>query len=261
MGAKYNTIGTHYDRSRKADKLLTENLLAHLNPHQQGLYLDIGCGTGNYTNEFQKRGFDFIGIDPSEKMLEKAKQRNDKIVWKLGTAEQTSLPKNHVDGIIASLTIHHWTDLDKGFKELQRVVKPNGKIVVFTSTPQQMKGYWLNHYFPKMLADSIIQMPSLLDVKTAMNEAGIMILGTDAYFIQPDLEDKFLYCGKHDPELYFDPQIRHGISSFSSLANQEEVELGLLQLRKDIDDGTINDIIQSFKNDLGDYIYVIGQKL
>ncbi len=193
-------------------------------------------------------------------MLKKARLRNTKVDWKIGSAENTGLPNNHVDGIIGSLTIHHWTDLYKGFLELNRVLKPNGKLVIFTSTPKQMKGYWLNHYFPKTLSDSITQMPSLETVENAMLKSGFEIMGTDSYFIQPDLQDKFLYCGKQNPELYFDEQIRHGISSFSSLANQEEVKQGLSKLRQDIDTGKVDDIIASYENGLGDYVYIVAKK-
>lgn len=260
MEVKYDKIGTDYNLTRKADKYLTEKLLHHLKPNQSGKYLDIGCGTGNYTNELQKSGFQFIGIDPSEKMLEKAKLKNAKIDWQTGFAENTELPENYVDGIVGSLTIHHWTDLKNGFSELYRVLKPNGRIVIFTSTPKQMKGYWLNYYFPKMLSDSITQMPTLESVETAMKNSKIELLSTEKYFIKPDLQDQFLYCGKQNPELYFDDQIRHGISSFSSLANRTEVEQGLSELRKDIDSGKINEIIKSYENDFGDYLYIIGKK-
>jgi len=260
MEAKYDKIGVDYNLTRKADKYLTEQLLYHLKPIKSGRYLDIGCGTGNYTNEFQRKGFEFIGIDPSEKMLEKAKLRSGKINWKIGSAERTGLPNNFVDGIIGSLTIHHWNNLKEGFSELFRVLKPNGNVVIFTSTPKQMNGYWLNNYFPKMLSDSIIQMPSLERVKTAMESAGLKIQETDKYFIRPNLQDKFLYCGKQNPELYFDEQIRHGISSFSLLANRTEVEKGLVELRNDINSGKIDDIIDSYENDYGDYLYVIGTK-
>ncbi len=260
MEVKYDKIGIDYNLTRKADKYLTEQLLYYLQPTKDGKYLDIGCGTGNYTSELQKNGFDLIGIDPSELMLEKAKLKNHKIHWKIGSAENTGLPENSVDGIIGSLTIHHWTDLKIGFSELNKVLKPNGRIVIFTSTPEQMKGYWLNHYFPKMLSDSIIQMPTLKRLKKAMKDSGIEFLETQKYFIKPDLEDQFLYCGKQNPELYFDEQIRHGISSFSSLSNRTEVENGLSELRKDIDSGKIEEIIKSYDNDLGDYLYVIGKK-
>ncbi len=261
MEVKYDKIGIDYNLTRKADKYLAEQLRLHLQPTKNGKYLDIGCGTGNYTNEFQKNGFDFIGIDPSEVMLEKAKTRNNNVDWKIGSAERTELPRNFVDGIIASLTIHHWTDLENGFSELHRVLKSNGKIVIFTSTPKQMNGYWLNHYFPKMLSDSIAQMPTLEHVKKAMRNNGIEVLKTYKYFIKPDLQDQFLYCGKQNPELYFDEQIRHGISSFSALSNRVEVAQGLSKLRKDIDSGKINEIIKSYKNDFGDYLYIVGKKL
>ncbi|NAS29926.1 methyltransferase domain-containing protein [Flavobacteriaceae bacterium R38] len=260
MDIKYNKIGVNYNLTRKADKYLTEQLLYHLQPVKNGKYLDIGCGTGNYTHELQKNGVDFIGIDPSELMLEKAKLKNDQVYWKIGAAENTGLPENFVDGIIGSLTIHHWTDLKIGFSELNKVLKPNGKIVIFTSTPKQMKGYWLNHYFPKMLSDSIMQMPALEKVKKAMKDSGIEFLETHKYFIKSDLEDQFLYCGKQNPELYFNEQIRHGISSFSSLSNRKEVENGLMELRKDIDSGKIEEIIRSYENTFGDYLYIIGKK-
>jgi len=260
MEVKYDEIGTDYNVTRKADKYLTEKLLHHLRPIKSGKYLDIGCGTGNYTNELQKKGFAFIGVDPSIEMLKKAKLKNNKIEWRIGSAENIGLPENVVDGIIGSLTLNHWTNLKSGFSALNKVLKPNGRIVIFTSTPKQMKGYWLNHYFPQMLSDSIIQMPSLENVKAAMKDSKIEFLETDKYSIQPDLQDQFLYCGKQNPELYFDAQIRSGISSFASLANRAEVEQGLLELRNDIDSGKINDIISTYKNDFGDYLYIIGKK-
>lgn len=222
--------------------------------------MDIGCGTGSYTIEFQKRGYKFIGVDPSERMLETARMRNSEIDWRLGSAENTGLIQNQVDGIIGSLTIHHWTSLEMGFKELNSILKPNGRIVIFTSTPKQMKNYWLNHYFPKMLKDSIIQMPSFEKVKEAMENARFELIRTEKYFIQPDLEDKFLYCGKHDPEMYFDEQIRNGISSFSSLSNKVEVEKGLSELKLDIETGKINKITRKYENQSGDYLYIIGKK-
>ncbi|GGD25392.1 class I SAM-dependent methyltransferase [Hyunsoonleella pacifica] len=143
MAAKYDTIGSNYNLTRKADPLLSKNLLDHLKPNFDGVYLDIGCGSGNYTNALQQLGYHFIGIDPSALMLEKAKLLNNSIDWRIGTAEYTGLDDVSVDGIIGSLTIHHWTDLKNAFIELHRVLKPKGRIVIFTSTPKQMQGYCL----------------------------------------------------------------------------------------------------------------------
>ena len=139
------------------------------------MYLDVGCGTGNYSNALEEKGYQCIGIDPSIEMLTIAQSKNQNIAWKIGSAEKTDLAKNSVNGIIATLTVHHWSNLMRAFSELAYILKPNSKIVIFTSTPQQMKGYWLNHYFPKMLKASIAQMPTLNSIENAMNFSGIKI--------------------------------------------------------------------------------------
>jgi len=258
--SKYDRIGLGYNNTRKADDYLTSRLLHHLNPEKSKSYLDIGCGTGNYTIALHKKGFRLVGLDPSDRMLKVAKTQCNAIEWKKGTAEDTGFPDEYFDGVTASLTLHHWEDFKRGFKELFRVMKSGARLVIFTSTPEQMKGYWLNHYFPKMMARSIAQMPGLDLVQNALNEAGLETVGTEKYFIKSDLMDKFLYYGKEDPELYFDEEIRKGISSFAALGNRDEVEQGLTKLRKDIDSGEIEKVIESYKNNHGDYLYVIARK-
>jgi len=257
---KYDTIGKGYNQTRRADPYLASRLLHHLSPIKSGYYLDIGCGTGNYTHALQQAGYKLIGIDPSSEMLNKARARYRQIDWQRGTAESTGLADEIANGITAFLTIHHWTDLNQAFRELYRVLKPAGKIVIFTSTPQQMRGYWLNHYFPVMLEDSTVQMPALERIEKVMADAGFLMAGTETYAVRPDLQDQFLYVGKNQPELYFDENIRRGISSFSALARKEEVKEGLAKLRKDINSGAIRGIIESYENSLGDYLYIIGQK-
>ncbi|MEW7290066.1 class I SAM-dependent methyltransferase [Aquimarina sp. 2304DJ70-9] len=260
MQEKYDIIGVNYNTTRKADPYLFNRLRSLLNPTPKEMYLDIGCGTGNYTSEFAKKGYQFIGIDPSDKMLEKAKNQHDAITWKIGKAEKIELASDSVNGIIASLTLHHWQDLNQGFKELNRILKPNGTTVIFTSTPTQMRGYWLNHYFPKMMTDSLIQMPAYNDIKSSLERNNLRIKDTEKYFIQPDLQDLFLYSGKHNPSLYLQPKVRQGISSFSSLANTEEVEQGLKALHKDIASGKIKTIIKKYENTEGDYLFITVKK-
>ncbi|WP_298508856.1 class I SAM-dependent methyltransferase [uncultured Kordia sp.] len=260
MEAKYDHIGKGYNDTRKADPFIVERLLYHLNPIHKGWYLDIGCGTGNYTSKLHNKETTFIGVDPSQKMLDKAKINHPEITWKLGTAENIPTESNSIEGVIGTLTLHHWNDLQKGFSELFRVMKNYTNIVFFTATPEQMKGYWLNHYFPKMMEDSMQQMPSLEKISKAMEAAGFKDIFTERYFIQPDLKDHFLYVGKQNPSMYLDATIRNGISSFSHLAHQDEVQKGLAQLEKDIASGEIKNIIKSYENRTGDYLFLLSQK-
>ena len=260
MEALYNKIGINYTQTRKADKFIADRLFYHLNPNKERQYLDLGCGTGNYTTELFKKGIRIIGIDPSEKMIHNASAKNSQIDWLIGTAEETGLKDESIEGIICCLTIHHWTDLSTAFKESNRILRKSGKYVIFTSTPEQMKGYWLNHYFPKMLADSQQQMPSYESVRKELEASGFDNIKTEKYFVSNNLQDCFLYCGKNRPDLYVKPEIRNGISSFADLANKDEIETGLSKLTRDIDNGTIKTIMDNYENEKGDYLFIICNK-
>jgi SAM-dependent methyltransferase len=261
MSAKYDDIGKEYNATRKADPYILSRLLYHLRPTLEGRYLDIGCGTGNYTIEFDKKGFRFVGVDPSLHMLEKAQAENNRVQWQLGKAETLEFPAESFDGVVASLTLHHWEDLDCAFLRLYDLLKPEGRVVIFTATPAQMEGYWLRHYFPKMLWDSMALMPSMPVIKRVLSQSCFAITKLEPYTVQPSLEDLFLYSGKYDPEKYLDPKIRNGISSFRAVAHSEEVEKGLSKLKSDIDSGKIKEVMQSYENDGGDYLFVIAEKL
>ena len=91
MNAKYDHIGNGYNNTRKADPYILDRLHYHLNPIKEGIYLDIGCGTGNYTAKLHQKDIQFIGIDPSEKMLKNAKKAHPNITWKQGKAENVPL--------------------------------------------------------------------------------------------------------------------------------------------------------------------------
>ena len=260
MEIKYDNIGSGYNATRKADPYLTARLLFRLRPQKDKLYLDIGCGTGNYTAALAAFGLEFAGVDPSEQMLNEARSRNQNVHWIPGSAEKIPIEDKIFDGVIATLTIHHWDNLKNAFAEISRVLSDDGRFVIFTSTPDQMKGYWLNHYFPKMLQASIVQMPSVDDIRLAAENANLLISDVEKYFIKDDLQDFFLYVGKNKPQCYFDEHIRQGISSFSSLANMEEVDQGLTKLRFDMDNGVFEKIKNKYENDLGDYLFITIKK-
>lgn len=258
---RYDRIGKGYDGTRRADPYLAERMYQLLKSDSpNAVYLDVGCGTGNYTVSLANRGMTFKGLEPSNEMLDKARKKDSTVDWMHGRAEDIPLPGNSVDGVLVSLSIHHWKDLKLGFQEIHRVLKKGGKMVLFTTLPEQTKAYWLNHYFPRMIDDSIHILPTWERIEEAYQHAGLQVTAREKYFVQPDLDDWFLYCGKHRPEMYFREDVRSGISSFSLLSNREEVEKGLSQLRNDIDSDHITDIMQQHENELGDYLFVVAEK-
>jgi ubiquinone/menaquinone biosynthesis C-methylase UbiE len=256
----YNKIGTSYNRTRNADPYLAERIFAHLSPVTQGAYLDIGCGTGNYLQALTQKGLHFHGIDPSENMLEQAKAKNTAATFIQATAEAIPLPGHFFDGGMGVLTLHHWKDMQQGLKEVNRVLKPKAKFVLFSFTPQQMRGYWLCHYFPKMMERCIPMTPEVDEMEKLLNESGFSLVETEKYFIKDGLQDHFLYSNKHHPEKYLSAEIRNNVSSFSAFSDPEEVLQGVLSLEADIKSGKINSVISAYANDHGDYLFYVAEK-
>lgn len=257
MQPKYDTIGIGYNTTRRADPYLLSRMYGLFAPIPGGRYLDIGCGTGNYTIALQGMGLHLEGIDPSQEMLTKAREKAPSAIWHQGVAERLPFEDGTFDGVLATLTLHHWSDMAAGIAEAARVLRPGGHFVTFTSDKEQMENYWLCHYFPRMLEASIKVMPSIAEVTSAMEAAGLQTT-VERYHVQPDLQDLFLASGKHDPSIYLQPEVRRGISTFASLGIPEEIEEGLARLAADIESGEIQAVIHRYESGLGEYAFVVG---
>ena len=73
--AKYEEIGVGYDATRRADPRIAARLRALLRPEPGWRYLDVGCGTGNYTASLAASGLTMVGVDQSRTMLGAARPK------------------------------------------------------------------------------------------------------------------------------------------------------------------------------------------
>ena len=255
----YNSIGKTYDNTRKADPGIAQKITQFLCAEQSNHYLDIGCGSGNYTGALSKLGFNIYGVDISTEMLKKAKIKYPHIDWYEGDARKLPFSSDCYDGATCVLATHHIKDIITAFKEIFRVLS-QGRFVIFTATPEQCHQYWLREYFPRMIADACKIMASFERLQEALICAGFKNIRTEPYFVTKDLQDWFLHADKYRPEMYLDPIVRAGISSFHVSSYGNEVEIGLAKLISDIDTGRVHEIIQQYENSLGDYLFVIAEK-
>ena len=260
MAVLYNTIGENYDVTRRADPAIVDTLSRMLSIESHGCYLDVACGTGNYTVELSERGGMWSGVELSKLMLQGAQQKSNAIEWKQGDVEALPWEDGVFDGGICTLATHHFADLSTAFAEVGRVMKTEGSLVVFTTTPQQTGAYWLKHYFPKMIERSAEKLTDLADMTLALQDGGFSVIEIEPFFVTPQLQDFFLYSGKHRPEMYLSPNVRQGISSFARLIESEELEGGLSQLERDIESGEVHDVIRGYQNDIGDYLFIRALK-
>ncbi len=95
--------------------------------------LDLGCGAGEELIPLLSRGASVIGIDISPELIEIAERRlNDaglSATVRVGSAYATGLPDASVDIIFCMSLIHH-LDIPGVKKEMQRVLRPGGFIVL-----------------------------------------------------------------------------------------------------------------------------------
>jgi SAM-dependent methyltransferase len=258
----YDYIGKDYNSTRKPDPFILERIVYHLSDKNSIHHkiLDVGCGTGNYTIPLAFLDFDLTGIDPSELMLKEAGLKSDQVKWVQGHAEELSFGTASFNGVLCMLTIHHWNNFEKGIKNIFTTLKNQGRLVIFTSTKEQMGGYWLNHYFPDMMKKSAAAMLSFDYIKDTCLHAGFSRVDAEKYFVQEDLQDLFLFSGKNNPSLYFNAEIRKGISSFADFKNKSEILAGLEKLKMDLQTGHFDSIKNKYMSESGDYLFVIASK-
>ncbi len=256
--ATYDAIGRGYDTTRRADSRIVARVRYHLDPVPGERYLDIGCGTGNYTVALAETGVEVIGVDASDVMLDAARAKAPRLEWCKGFAEELPFADSTFDGALCIVAIHHFTDIASAFGEVRRVLR-GGRFVVFTATPEQMQGYWLNHYFPQAVARGTAQMLKLDAIDAALRNAGFDDVHSEPFDVSPDFVDLFLYAGKQRPELYLDARVRAGISTFAALADADEVARGVVALEADIVSGAIDEVVARFDDSAGDYLFVIAE--
>ena len=172
-------------------------------------------------------------------MLAQAWQKSSTIAWAQSSADAPSFPDAAFNGAICTLAIHHFPDLESPFAEVRRTLH-SGSFVIFTGLAEQMRHYWLCHYFPETMARSIEKMPSESQVRAALSRSGFKSVKVTPFFVTNDLKDLFLYSGKHRPGLYLDPAVRANMSSFANLAPTAELQDGLARLTADLQSGAFS---------------------
>lgn len=117
----YDELSGGYDELYKDEQL--EKLKFIKKYIKKGSLLDIGAGTGISTGYFEDI-CDCVALDPSEEMLNYYDGKK-----LIGKAEYLPFEDNSFDNVICVTALHH-CDVDKAIKEMLRVVKDDGVIIV-----------------------------------------------------------------------------------------------------------------------------------
>lgn len=147
------TAGLHHQWRRHAANL------ASLNPGDRAL--DVATGTGDLAIELAGRvapNGEVVAVDFSERMLELARLKRGSLPIRFDAANALQLPfaDNEFDAATVGFGARNFSDLERGLREMVRVVKPGGRVVVLEiTTPRRPPlstffAFWFDRIVPAL---------------------------------------------------------------------------------------------------------------
>lgn len=184
------TAGLHHSwRTRAADR-------ADVGPGDS--VLDVCCGTGDLAFELATRvspGGRVVGCDFSEQMLdlarEKAADRGASVRFEWADALQLPYDDGRFDAVTVGFGVRNFADRDQGLREMARVLKPGGRLVILEFTEPRRPPFstfyslWFDRIVPVLgrltdnpeaysyLAESVHSFPDPPALAAKMDAAGL----------------------------------------------------------------------------------------
>jgi demethylmenaquinone methyltransferase/2-methoxy-6-polyprenyl-1,4-benzoquinol methylase len=181
------TAGMHHRwRERAADQ-------CRLGPGDSAL--DVATGTGDLAIELKRRvgpGGRVVGSDLSERMLELAREKARDVEFEWGNALKLPYTDNSFDAVAAGFGVRNFADLDAGLREMVRVARPGGRVVVLEMTTPERPPLslffrvWFDRVVPQLgrlagdsdaysyLPSSVRRFPPARELAAHMSSAGLV---------------------------------------------------------------------------------------
>jgi hypothetical protein len=241
--ALYDSIGKHYRTYRLPDNRIAAVVSRELTDAHK--IVNIGAGVGSY----EPHDKEVTAVEPSWVMIDQRRRYKAAIVG--ARAEALPFRQDTFDCAMAILTIHHWSDIERGLFEPLRVSK--GKIILLTWIGF-ISHFWLLDYLPQIKPVDESMFPSIEQLSSWIGPVRSVVVP-----IPHDCTDGFLCAYWRRPEAYLDEGVRSAISTFSRVRNVEE---GLARLKDDISTGLWHErygyLLEKNEIDFGYRIVVSG---
>ena len=118
------------DFGKEIDRIEKSIIRNYLNEITVKSLVELGCGTGHWTEFFSDLGFSIKAIDISKEMLAFAMAKNIKNAdFQLGDMQNIDFPDESVENIIAITSIEFVVNREKVIREIYRVLKPGGYFI------------------------------------------------------------------------------------------------------------------------------------
>lgn len=150
IALSFSRSASSYDQVAQFQRQVADQLLSHLPAASMNQLLDLGTGTGYALTTLCQTypSAKVLAVDIAEGMLTYAAQQNTEqgsITYLCADAEALPLAEHSVDLIYSSLSIQWCRDYPRLFKELHRILRPGGQVLIATLGPRslyQLRDAW-----------------------------------------------------------------------------------------------------------------------
>lgn len=138
----FNDIAPKYDLlnhllSMNIDKGWRRKAMQYIGEKEKGHLLDVACGTGDFSIAASRAGVkEVTGIDISANMVEIGRKKvhelglDGRVDLRSGDSEEMEFEDGSFDVVTVAFGVRNFEHLELGLKEMQRVLRPGGKVII-----------------------------------------------------------------------------------------------------------------------------------
>ena len=144
--------------------------------------LDLGSGTGRFSPLLAEVfGGPVYGVEPFDRMREQAEgaPHPDMVRYLAGRAEAIPLPDAACDLALMFLSFHHVRDRPAAAREIRRVLRPGGRLMIRSHFSDRMPEIHWHRWFPSARAVELKMFPTLAEVAGLFAAVGLEVIGLD----------------------------------------------------------------------------------
>jgi len=214
----YEATGRSYSAHRRPDPVIAAQITAALGDART--VLNVGAGAGSYEPDDRL----VLAVEPSASMRS---QRPPGLAPAIdAVAEQLPFDDGSFDAAMATITVHQWTDLDRGLAEMRRVSRD--RVLVMAFDPERAERFWLAELAPALTESMARRDPPIDRIVAALDPDA----DVQAVRIPIDCADGFVEAFYGRPEAYLDPEVRRAQSvwGFVDDADEERIVADLARM-------------------------------
>jgi 2-polyprenyl-3-methyl-5-hydroxy-6-metoxy-1,4-benzoquinol methylase len=222
----YDRLAASYDENwadhnEAFNRWMSERILEQLDLRADDRVVDLGCGTGIFSNALAAQAREVVCVDPSPGMLAQLPATRGVLVPVHASAEQVAsrgvrLPYDHVDAILIKEALHHVQHRETVLADLAGLLAPGGRMLV-VMLPTVIS-YPL---FRRALEVFTEHQPDPADIAAAMQAAGLVVTVTYDTYRRQFAKDRYL------------AMVRDRHMSLLSEFDDAELENGIGEIERD----------------------------